>query len=186
MSRHHLLALLIPLVAACTPGVMRGTVDGETLVVRSATLLEWDHPSFTPSRWLILSDAPNLCAHYSSNGYYPSNSTNLVIRIMHEDDDRRSVEPDAGNYRIRGLSNRTADASFLMLDSECNDLALGTGRNATKGSVSISSIELGEGGHARGTFELTFGPKEDEVTGSFNAVFCRTERVLLWNDVECV
>lgn len=186
MSRHLLLALLIPLVAACVPGAMQGTIDGETLVVRSAVFVESAHPTWGVFRTIILSDAPGLCAHLASHGFNPSNSKSLEFQFTRKYDDGHPVELDAGDYEIKGQSSRTASAWFSKLDSECYDQILSADGTATKGSISIDSIDLGTGGHARGSFDLTFGPNEDVVTGSFNAVHCKADLIFSWRDVECV
>jgi hypothetical protein len=162
--------------------LVRGTVLGQGIEVRDALYMRYPlkhvdgEPVETVS--ILLSDKPDLCS-YLRNDSVPRNLTlfgitlqrgpHLVVNPGAYDVRAPVVDPEGGETRGR------AYAQLLRLDDQCSPVLPAS--STTYIVAHEGALELHTGGtetapRVNGTFEFSFGPQQDTVSGRFDAALC--------------
>jgi hypothetical protein len=181
MSR---LALALSLLAGCSssPALsIDGKVGGRTLAAKNAVLLakSFSFNDFTGTvDVVIISDTADICRELRDNVAIPS-SAKLTMAVGSVTADGSIVAPVTGAYRVYQSAASVPQPPFVFSmgvfdasDSGCNSV-LGGGRDATGGTIELTSLLPTAGERSTGTLDLSFG--SDRLVGHFEATFCDAE-----------
>jgi hypothetical protein len=162
--------------------IVRGTVLGQGIEVRDAIYMRYPlkHVDGKPVETvsILLSDRPNLCDYLREDsvprnlalfGITLQRGPSLVVNPGTYDVRAPVVDPEGGETRGR------AYAQLLRLDDECSPVLPAS--STTYIVAHEGELELHTGGsqaapRVNGTFEFSFGPQQDAVSGRFDASLC--------------
>lgn len=159
------LGLLVSSIAGCKSSSPAGGPDGGLgFTVQETIFIEYQNEVF-----VYLSDRTGLCG-VLNGGAFAKSATILSLYLANLTSPTSSSPIVPGTYAVvtapptDGGLYSAADLS--VSDSNC----AGTFSSANGGSVVVSSVALGDGGHATGSFALTFG--QTPIQGTYDANFC--------------
>lgn len=170
----------LALIAACGPSnSVSGTVAGTGFTIKEAIVGPLRTSSSgsgltTTAAAMVLSDTAGWCDSLKANRM-KKNTRSLVILLTNRPDRNTMLAPAAGDFTVNQQSSalgNLATAQVLELDGSCTSSGTPDARLATSGLVKLGQLKLETGGSASGSFDLTFGPQKDKVTGTFAATYC--------------
>ena len=187
---------LVALSACGNPGSFSGKVSGQTLNVKSSAFASVSNialPGQTAALGtiegaaVILSSVKDICADVTAKQEHRSQGY-LILGIGKAGAGNGSIT--TGSYPVVDTSDESSVVNkaisgfgFGNLDVEdgsCNNtLKASSAGTATSGSIALNGITTGSSGSADGTFQLSMGPQNDPISGSFSANYCPALEALL-------
>lgn len=177
------IAGLVTLAAGCgrVQGTMSGTVAGIKLDVNSVVYVDdKDSNGNLVGIAVLLTDQPDICKTLQG-GNVPQGMTSLSLSLLRLDSSGKPLVPTVQAYGVFApsdlptMAGEYAVATFAHLDSTCKNTLTDAQSTGTSGAVRLNAITLE--GSARGGFDVSVGSQSDEVSGSFDAVFCDVDLV---------
>src|SRR5262249_4008592 len=146
---YRLFAVALPLLAACGPGGLDGTIDGISLGVREAAFHQLkDGAGNVVGLEMLMTDQSGLCASLQAQKSLKSSTTRVVP--VREFSGGAFIAPTAGDFTVPTGSNAPTKfaAVFLSkLDPNCGTAAFG---HASDGKVTVSEIKAEANGMMKG------------------------------------
>lgn len=157
------------------PGSFSGTVAGNGIAVQDAIFaVAKDGSGKVFAAELFLGDKPGICATLKANRN-PKSSAYLQL-TFESLGSTGAVSPDVGDYTVKsGLqlaAGNWAYGVYAKTDPNCQNTLTSSAAQTQSGTVKVASIKPEANGQMIGTFDITFGPQKDKVTGAFSATFC--------------
>lgn len=150
---------------------IKGSVDGKTFEAKEAIVTSIDE-----SVVIAITNISDTCGLAKAKKE-PKNASFLTIALSNSDAGGKLVAVTPGEYKIVDFGSnmpagRVAFAGIGLSDDKCDEMIDDEKSTALSGTITLTAIELKDGGSAEGTFELFFGKAKEKVTGSFGASYC--------------
>jgi len=185
LSRIVLVSTVVLLSLGCGgPGSFDGKVVGNELNVDDAVFLALnDWAGNRAAAVLVMADFPDMCGKFKASRE-PKNATYVVFAVFRTQGsgtDPIFRSPDKGTYTVvdfQAVGGPTAPlgnfafAYFKKNDANCRNVIDDERALAKSGKIDVEKIEFKNDGSMTGKFDVTFGPQNDKVKGSFDASFC--------------
>lgn len=161
-------------------GEAEGSVAGHSLDVKDAVFMSVRIGPESDVQLVVLSDQEDTCGtlHNVMQSAVP-NATLFTLELVRQDD-AGLLHAGPGEYRgapvsgdVDALRGALALGTFERTDALCRRTVPLADAETAGGKARLESVRAGPGGHAEGTFDLTFGPQgADRLRGSFRAGWC--------------
>mgnify|MGYP000918034620 CR=1 FL=1 len=160
-----------------------GSVAGHTLVPASAL----STPLEGGTAWVIISSQADVCADRKGQTTRPN--IDILTFQLGRAVDNEIAPLTPGEYDAAAVPGpgevRAVEAEFNHVDDDCKATRPNDEEEATSGSVTLTKVDLSDGGLIEGTFDLVFPPNGERLTGTFRAPVCNYEQPSVGEDWTC-